>query len=430
MSGSRHARTCGGPSIVAATRRNALRDTLPTCRRAALPHALDRDTCPAFISQSSTIVKAASPSIRRTRSPSAGAPPQAGPSRHADRGTRAAFCASLVSSPFPIAACAASISCPRMCSARCSATAAHRCCPSVVFRFRSGSHRLLPHRPRGRIAHGHAPRVSARVRRRREPSTSRVRTSRARLPKPPMRARPIVAVTADRILRGAHPNHTAGRSAGRAHRRRRCACVRAARARRAPAGRCDCRGSRRLAVHRQLFERRAASLRRRRERARHAARPRARRDRAAADPCGDRRGRARAGDLSRHAGAERLRRHAASAAARDHRLRRSPRAARRSARTAVRPGARRAVRAGWPAAAGRARRARSDGQFAARQGIAQARRGPSSKPVRPTGWSRPSACAARARSRSACSGIPNGATRSSRCRATSSRHSARRAARA
>ncbi|MBN3800630.1 gamma-glutamyl-gamma-aminobutyrate hydrolase family protein, partial [Burkholderia sp. Ac-20392] len=25
-----------------------------------------------------------------------------------------------------------------------------------------------------------------------------------------MRARPIVAVTADRILRGAHPNHTAG----------------------------------------------------------------------------------------------------------------------------------------------------------------------------------------------------------------------------
>ena len=164
MSGSRHARTCGGPSIVAATRRNALRDTLPTCRRAALPHALDRDTCPAFISQSSTIVKAASPSIRRTRSPSAGAPPQAGPSRHADRGTRAAFCASLVSSPFPIAACAASISCPRMCSARCSATAAHRCCPSVVFRFRSGSHRLLPHRPRGRIAHGHAPRHGARVR--------------------------------------------------------------------------------------------------------------------------------------------------------------------------------------------------------------------------------------------------------------------------
>ena len=57
-------------------------------------------------------------------------------------------------------------------------------------------------------------------------------------------------------------------------------------------------------------------------------------------------------------------------------------------------------------------------------------RGSSSKPVRPTGWSRPSACAARARSRSACSGIPNGATRSSRCRATSSRHSARRAARA
>jgi len=41
-------------------------------------------------SQSSTIVKAASPSIRRTRSPSAGAPPQAGPIRHADRGTRAA----------------------------------------------------------------------------------------------------------------------------------------------------------------------------------------------------------------------------------------------------------------------------------------------------------------------------------------------------
>ncbi|OXJ35906.1 hypothetical protein CFB82_12365 [Burkholderia sp. HI2714] len=36
-------------------------------------------------------MKAASPSIRRTRSPSAGAPPQAGPFRHADRGTRAAF---------------------------------------------------------------------------------------------------------------------------------------------------------------------------------------------------------------------------------------------------------------------------------------------------------------------------------------------------
>ncbi|ONJ14396.1 hypothetical protein A8D95_23345 [Burkholderia cenocepacia] len=35
-------------------------------------------------------MKAASPSIRRTRSPSAGAPPQAGPTRHADRGTRAA----------------------------------------------------------------------------------------------------------------------------------------------------------------------------------------------------------------------------------------------------------------------------------------------------------------------------------------------------
>nr|WP_241020184.1 hypothetical protein [Burkholderia sp. Ac-20345] len=55
-----------------------------------MPHAHHRDTCPAFISQSSTIVKAASPSIRRTRSPSAGAPPQAGPIRHADRGTRAA----------------------------------------------------------------------------------------------------------------------------------------------------------------------------------------------------------------------------------------------------------------------------------------------------------------------------------------------------
>ncbi|RQR23682.1 hypothetical protein DIE23_34840 [Burkholderia sp. Bp9143] len=36
-------------------------------------------------------MKAASPSIRRTRSPSAGAPPQAGPIRHADRGTRAAL---------------------------------------------------------------------------------------------------------------------------------------------------------------------------------------------------------------------------------------------------------------------------------------------------------------------------------------------------
>ncbi|RQT13330.1 hypothetical protein DF037_39100 [Burkholderia contaminans] len=35
-------------------------------------------------------MKAASPSIRRTRSPSAGAPPQAGSIRHADRGTRAA----------------------------------------------------------------------------------------------------------------------------------------------------------------------------------------------------------------------------------------------------------------------------------------------------------------------------------------------------
>ncbi|TGN96232.1 hypothetical protein PL79_017680 [Burkholderia sp. USMB20] len=35
-------------------------------------------------------MKAASPSIRRTRSPSAGAPPQAGPIRHAERGTRAA----------------------------------------------------------------------------------------------------------------------------------------------------------------------------------------------------------------------------------------------------------------------------------------------------------------------------------------------------
>ncbi|OXI35196.1 hypothetical protein CFB89_11020 [Burkholderia sp. AU16741] len=34
-------------------------------------------------------MKAASPSIRRTRSPSAGAPPQAGPNRHAERGTRA-----------------------------------------------------------------------------------------------------------------------------------------------------------------------------------------------------------------------------------------------------------------------------------------------------------------------------------------------------
>ncbi|RQU29012.1 hypothetical protein DF147_34155 [Burkholderia cenocepacia] len=34
-------------------------------------------------------MKAASPSIRRTRSPSAGAPPQAGQNRHADRGTRA-----------------------------------------------------------------------------------------------------------------------------------------------------------------------------------------------------------------------------------------------------------------------------------------------------------------------------------------------------
>nr|WP_233623945.1 hypothetical protein [Burkholderia vietnamiensis] len=40
-------------------------------------------------SQSSTIVKAASPSIRRTRSPSAGAPPQAGSIRHAERGTHA-----------------------------------------------------------------------------------------------------------------------------------------------------------------------------------------------------------------------------------------------------------------------------------------------------------------------------------------------------
>jgi len=37
--------------------------------------------------------------------------------------------ASLASSPFPIAARAASISWPRTCAARCSATAAHRCCP-------------------------------------------------------------------------------------------------------------------------------------------------------------------------------------------------------------------------------------------------------------------------------------------------------------
>ncbi|AXK66002.1 hypothetical protein CN645_34715 [Burkholderia sp. IDO3] len=36
-------------------------------------------------------MKAASPSIRRTRSPSAGAPPQAGPIRPADRGTRTAL---------------------------------------------------------------------------------------------------------------------------------------------------------------------------------------------------------------------------------------------------------------------------------------------------------------------------------------------------
>ncbi|KAB0649086.1 hypothetical protein DIE08_31695 [Burkholderia sp. Bp9004] len=36
-------------------------------------------------------MKAASPSICRTRSPSAGASPQAGPIRHADRGTRAAL---------------------------------------------------------------------------------------------------------------------------------------------------------------------------------------------------------------------------------------------------------------------------------------------------------------------------------------------------
>ena len=88
-----------------------------------------------------------------------------------------------------------------------------------------------------------------------------------------MRARPIVAVTADRILRGAHPNHTAGRicqpRSSTAPVRLRSCCPRSA----PPAGRCDCRGSRRLAVHRQLFERRAASLRRRRERARHAARP-------------------------------------------------------------------------------------------------------------------------------------------------------------
>ncbi|AOK17200.1 hypothetical protein WT26_15060 [Burkholderia cepacia] len=36
-------------------------------------------------------MKAASLSIRRTRSPSAGAPPQAGPIRHADRGTHSAL---------------------------------------------------------------------------------------------------------------------------------------------------------------------------------------------------------------------------------------------------------------------------------------------------------------------------------------------------
>ncbi|RQR56297.1 hypothetical protein DIE18_25440 [Burkholderia sp. Bp9125] len=35
-------------------------------------------------------MKAASPSIRRTRSPSAGAPQRAGPHRHADRGKRSA----------------------------------------------------------------------------------------------------------------------------------------------------------------------------------------------------------------------------------------------------------------------------------------------------------------------------------------------------
>ncbi|KEZ02109.1 hypothetical protein GQ57_31715 [Burkholderia sp. MSh2] len=35
-------------------------------------------------------MKAASPSTRRTRCPSAGAPPQAGPIRHADCGTHAA----------------------------------------------------------------------------------------------------------------------------------------------------------------------------------------------------------------------------------------------------------------------------------------------------------------------------------------------------
>ena len=161
MSGSRHARTCGGPSIVAATRRNALRDTLPTCRRAALPHALDRDTCPAFISQSSTIVKAASPSIRRTRSPSAARRLRPGRpgmliAARVPPFARASFLRHFPSRPAPLQ------SRVRACSARCSATAAHRCCPSVVFRFRSGSHRLLPHRPRGRIAHGHA-RVMARA---------------------------------------------------------------------------------------------------------------------------------------------------------------------------------------------------------------------------------------------------------------------------
>ncbi|RQS74019.1 hypothetical protein DID96_07620 [Burkholderia sp. Bp8963] len=35
-------------------------------------------------------MKAASPSIRRTRSPSAGAPHRTGPVRHADRGARSA----------------------------------------------------------------------------------------------------------------------------------------------------------------------------------------------------------------------------------------------------------------------------------------------------------------------------------------------------
>ena len=312
-------------------------------------------------------MKAASPSIRRTRSPSAGAPPQAGPSRHADRGTRAAFARASFLRHFPsrpaplqsrVRACVQRGAVRRqrivvaLASFSVSVPGRTACCRIVrAAGSRMGMRRVMA-------------RACAPAQR---PACERVARDYRRA----AHARPVA--TADRILRGAHPNPTAGRSL-RAHRRRRCACVRAARARRAPASRCDCRGSRRLAVHRQLFERRAASLRRRRERARHAARPA--RDatalpliRAAIDAgvpvlaiC---RGMQ---ELNVAYGGTLHQRLHATTGFDDRAARRSARAVRRPV-IAVRAGLRRVV-----------------------------------KPVRPTGWSKPSACAARARSRSACSG--------------------------